>query len=230
MGIRSKIKQLFAFFQTKQYSEKQYYTNLFTKNPAWSNPEPNGEELLRWGTLEGLLASIPERSNLQILDLGCGRGWLSNLLTKYGEVTAIEPVQNVVNHGRKLFPHLDIKCGTSKDLIKDGYESKFDLIVSSEVIEHIPDKSKATFVGDIFKLLKPTGYTIITTPRKDVEPEWNKYTAANQPVEDWLSEQQLKTLFQEGSFEAIDMKRFGIPPAEGAPIIDIYQLWLFQKK
>lgn len=230
MGIKAKIKQFLSLFQTKRYSENKYYTALFTKNPAWNSPEPNGEEELRWEIVQQLIDSITKNRNLNILDLGCGRGWLSNLLSKYGVVTAIEPVRNVVNYGRKLFPHLDIKCGTSKDLLADGFTGRFDLVVSSEVIEHIPDKGKTAFVNDISRLLKPKGYAIITTPRKDVEIEWNKYTAANQPVEDWLTELQLKTYFQDGNFEALTIKRFGIPPAEGAPIIDIYQLWLFQKK
>jgi len=230
MGITSKIKRLFSLFQTKRQLENKYYTDLFTKNPTWNRAEPNVEEKMRWDILKQLIDSITDKRDLKILDLGCGRGWLSNLLTEYGKVTAIEPVRKVVNYGRSLFPDLEIKCGTSVDLLKDGFAGKFDLIVSSEVIEHIPENQKSYFVNDIAKLLSPNGYTIITTPRKDVELEWNKYLSANQPIEDWLTEEQLKTYFLNGNFRVRDIKRFGIPPIDGAPSIDIYQLWLFQKK
>jgi len=229
MGIKSTLKQLINLLKTKQQLESKYYTALFTKNTYWNTQEPNGEEQMRWTIIKGFIDSIADNTDLNILDLGCGRGWLSNLLTRYGNVTSIEPVRNVVNYGNKLFPGLNIKCGTSKDLLKNGYVGIFDMVVSSEVIEHIPDNQKADFLNDIHRLLKPDGYAIITTPRKDVEAEWNKYTGANQPVEDWLTENQLKKYFIDCSFYPMEIKRFGIPPIESAPLIEIYQLWLVQK-
>jgi 2-polyprenyl-3-methyl-5-hydroxy-6-metoxy-1,4-benzoquinol methylase len=129
-----------------------------------------------------------------------------------------------------MFPNIKFICGTTKKLIL--YKKKFnkyDLIVSSEVIEHIPDGEKGKFIEDISNLLNDKGFLIITTPRKDAQEEWNTYMKPGQPIEDWITEEELETLIVQKSFFKHKMERFSIPPIVGAPEIEIYQLWLFQK-
>lgn len=215
-------------------TEEDYYKNLFIENELWNKPDPNNEERLRWEIIEKFLLFVKaksfedEENHLSILDLGCGRGWLTNLLSGYGTVKGIEPVQPVVQHANKIFPSLDITQGTSKNLLESGYNKKFDLIVSSEVIEHVPDNMKEEFVTDIKKLLKENGFAIITTPRKDAQTEWQKYLNPEQPIEDWMSEGELESLFAKVGFEKQLLERYSISPQQGAPMIEIYQLWLFK--
>jgi len=209
---------------------------MFTKNPAWNKPTPNSEEILRWNIIEGFVKFIKETNNelnfenYKILDLGCGRGWLTNLLSKYGNIVGIEPVKPVVKYAKKMFPHIEFICGTTKDLIRNNdIFNKYDLIVASEVIEHIPDNYKEEFIEDISKLLNENGFLIITTPRKEAQEVWNTFMKPNQPIEDWISEEVLEKLIVQKLFLKRKMERFSIPPIEGAPEIEIYQLWLFQK-
>lgn len=217
-------------------TESEFYEQMFVKNPFWNKPCPNTEEQLRWDIIEGFVKyskgnydqDTTEKFN--ILDLGCGRGWLTFLLSKYGNIVGIEPVKPVLKYAKKMFPHIKFICGTTKDLIKDNTSfNKYDLIVSSEVIEHIPDNEKEQFIEDINKLLKEKGFLIITTPRKDAQEVWNAYMKPGQPIEDWISEAELETLIVKKSFLKHKMERFSIPPIDGAPEIEIYQLWLFQK-
>ena len=212
-------------------SEEKYYEELFTKNLKWSQTEPNYDEQLRWEIIKTYLQEdvIPNNfDKLKILDLGCGRGWLTNLLSNYGNATGIEPVKTVVEHAKKLFPTINFITGTSKDLLSTN-KSTYNFIVSSEVIEHIPDNEKEEFINDIVELLDNNGYLVITTPRKEAQKEWNRFVGANQPIEDWISENDLEGLVTKKYFKTCRLNRIAISPADGVPKIEIYQVWLFQK-
>ena len=216
-------------------SEAEYYKKLFIENPQWNKPIPNDEEKIRWDIIEKFMMHVKhftndrEKSKINILDVGCGRGWLSNLLSDYGTVTGIEPVKEVADFAKTLFPRINIKTGTTKDLLADNEFENYDIIICSEVIEHIPDNLKNYFISDMKVLLKTKGFLIITTPRKEAQIEWMKFTSPNQPVEDWLDEKTLKELFTSANFDAHLTERYSVQPTELAPLIEVYQLWLFQK-
>lgn len=213
-------------------TEEEYYEELFTKHPKWSSPNPNHEEQLRWEIIKNFVEIAKGNSpskNFKILDLGSGRGWLTNLLSTYGEILGIEPVKPVVEYARKIFPNIEFLSGTTKDLLDDEKKNQFDLIVSSEVFEHIPDEGKDEFITDIYKLLSPNGFLILTTPRQEAQEQWMKYGNPNQPIEDWISESELKRIVEKNKFEQVKLERFSISPNEQAPKIEIYQLWLFKK-
>ncbi len=227
--ILQKIKN--KLLGSKALTESQYYENLFIKNVKWNSLNPNEDELKRWEAIEYLIKSHVEmESDLEILDLGCGRGWLTNLLTKYGKTIGVEPVKKVVEYAKKIFPEITFYSGYAEDLLKKGVSESFDLIVSSEVIEHIPDNLKPEFALSINKLLKKNGYVIITTPRKEAQEEWLKFFGANQPIEEWVEEKQLELLFNQNGFKSIELKRTSVLPIKDSSLIEIYQIWLFKKK
>lgn len=230
--LKKVIKTLKVFFQSESQKETDYYKKMFIENSYWNSTYPNEEEKLRWEIIESYLSLIglkKEKNNYSILDLGSGRGWLTNLLSEYGKVLGIEPIKPVVNYAKKIFPKIEFVCGTSKDLLNNKENKRFDLIVASEVIEHISDNNKNEFIKDIFKLLNDEGYLIITTPRKEAQNEWIKYSNPNQPIEDWISESELEQLVTSNQFETLKVSRFSISPIKDAPEIEIYQLWLFKK-
>lgn len=214
--------------------EERYYTNLFTRDLVWSLPQPNHEETLRWNIIQDFLRVIRDqeyykKEEFYILDVGCGRGWLSNLLSDHGHVIGIEPIKPVVNWANKLFPQIDIRQGVTKDLIKEGKIGHFDLIVCSEVIEHIHDKQKKGFIKELNSLLRQSGYLIITTPRKEAEPEWRIHGDPGQPIEEWLSEEELKSLLVSNNFKIQKLSRLSVSPSQEALPIEVYQLWLVKK-
>jgi cyclopropane fatty-acyl-phospholipid synthase-like methyltransferase len=159
---------------------------------------------------------------------GCGRGWLAFLLSSYGKVTGIEPVGKVVVHAKKIYPQLDVRMGSLAVLNK--LETKPDIIVSSEVIEHIPHEEKLSYFGSFNAALQNKGFLIVTTPRAEAWEEWSKYALPDQPVEEWISGAELEKLATESGFTTIESEVFSESPNEEAPAIDVYQLWVFQKK
>ncbi|MCA9421781.1 MAG: glycosyltransferase [Nitrospira sp.] len=227
--------------------EEQFYSDLFVRSGTWSTPEPNTDEQMRWEKIKGFLPKIVENLNhapgqpLRILDVGCGRGWLTNLLSDYGYCEGIDPVKTVVDYGQKLFPKLTFHSGFLDELFTRKEFRPYDLIVSSEVIEHIPHARKPEFVHALQQLLTPNGAVILTTPRREVWEQWSSVSTPNQPIEDWVTESDLLKLFRERGFYEIGMDRIyfdlpkfqyvSAPPKGGEPasstIIALYQIWAF---
>ena len=225
--------------------QNAFYVDLFVNKPAWSTPEPNADEAARWSKIASFLEFVirqtgrehPHRT-LRILDVGCGRGWLTNLATAYGSCEGIEPVAGVVEHARRMFPHIRFEAGTPETVLARPDFTPFDVVLCSEVIEHVPHPQKPGFVNQLARLLTPDGYLILTTPRGDVWDEWRQIAPPNQPVEDWVTEQQLGQLLAGGGFHHVGLERIPIEvpslryiPAATAHeyrtlnLLPIYQVW-----
>lgn len=234
---------------TNQSHANEFYTNLFVKSSHWSTPHPNSDEAARWSKiaafLEYLLRRVrqadPERK-LRMLDVGCGRGWLTNLATMYGSCEGIEPVAGVIDHARRLFPHLRFEAGTAESVLQRTDFSPYDVVLCSEVIEHVPHEHKSVFVGQLARLLKPDGFLILTTPRGEMWEQWKAIAPPNQPVEDWVTEEQLRALFTSEGFCELGLERVHveIPTLRYIPaptpadlktlnLVPIYQVWACQR-
>lgn len=100
------------------------------------------------------------RPPLEILDLGCGSGWLTKILSEFGNVTGIDLSLGVA---KKLHPNLKF---VEADIITDEIEGKYNVIVSSEVIEHLITEDQHIFFKKCYSLLKENGFLILTTPNK----------------------------------------------------------------
>ncbi|WP_018606575.1 methyltransferase domain-containing protein [Uliginosibacterium gangwonense] len=205
--------------------ESLYYKHFFAEDKHWSLPTPNGDERARWEKIQAMIERIraTENAPLSMVEIGCGRGWMSNLCSQYGAVLGVEPVGDVIHHAQALFPNLQFLTGNADLLHFLGFGGFFDLLVCSEVIEHLPYAEKAAFVTNLVGLVKPGGHLIITTPRMDIYPQWSeKFGTPPQPTEDWLTEAQVEAHFREAGCTPLDLQR--------AFLLDIYQVWLFQHK
>ena len=229
--------------------QNAFYVNLFVNQPAWSTPEPNPDEAARWSKIASFLEFVLRETSredpnrrLRILDVGCGRGWLTNLATAYGTCEGIEPVAGVVEHARRMFPHIRFEAGTPDTVLSRPDFAPFDVVLCSEVIEHVPHPQKPEFVNQLARLLTPDGYLILTTPRGEVWEEWRRIAPPNQPVEDWVTEAQLGDLLTKGDFQHLGLERITIEvpslryiPAATAhdarmlQLLPIYQVWACQR-
>jgi len=225
--LRKRIYHL--FYKNKKYkTEDEFYTHLFTKNPSWSSPEGNEDETQRWEEIKSEIEKAGGK-DLSILEIGCGRGWLCNKLQAYGNVTGIDPVEPVINYAKKLFPSVEFHADLLPSFIAKFPGKKYDLVVSTEVIEHVNNKEE--FAQNIHSLLTANGMLILTTPRLE---HYNDFTKAygidpGQPVEEWVSEPQLRTLFEGNGFTVQAVKFFS-PLPNTAPPVYITQLWVCRKK
>lgn len=199
-----------------------YYKAFFTEDSRWSTAEPNQDESARWSVIQQYVNEIvPTRATF--VEVGCGRGWLANLLSQYGDVTAVDPVADVIAFAEKLFPHISFLTGDAGVLAMSGMRESFDVLVCSEVLEHVPYAYKDAFISTLVSLVKPGGHLILSTPRKDILEQWTeRYGIPGQPTEDWVTESEMQALLQANNCERLALQR--------AYLMDIYQIGLFQKK
>lgn len=226
-----------------------FYVNLFVNAPAWSTPHPNADEAARWSKIAAFLEYILRRvrrqepnKRLRMLDIGCGRGWLTQLATMYGTCEGVEPVAGVVEHARALFPHLRFEAGMAESVLRRPDFAPYDVVLTSEVIEHVPHGQKEQFLAQLAQLLKPEGYLILTTPRGEMWERWKTIAPPNQPVEDWVTEEQLRALLTSEGFTELGLERIHVEvpnlryipaptPADARSmnLIPIYQVWACQR-
>ena len=106
---------------------------------------------------------------VKILDVGCGAGLLSEALAKLGaEVVALDPSEDLIKSAEDhLSQQKGLNLTYSTDLVQDHaatHEEKYDVVVASEVVEHVVDKKH--FLQACVKALKPGGSIFVTTLNK----------------------------------------------------------------
>lgn len=124
-------------------------------------------ELARYEALKDVVSRLIEdkKKFTKILDYGCGNGLFVPLLKEsfpYAE-HYFSDISNVALK-QLLIKYPEYKeCVSLIDNDKTNYESNtFDFIISIEVMEHV-DNLQA-YLNEIYRLLKPNGYFIWTTP------------------------------------------------------------------
>jgi len=186
-----------------------FYRNLFTRNPEWSSRHPNIEEAARAAKVLPLLSELAHArgygrdGELRLLDLGCGRGWLTHLASVYGDCLGIDPVESVTEYAAECFPHLAFRCATARSLLDEGAREGFDVVLSSEVIEHVPRINRPEWVDEIGMLLREDGVAVVTSDRGEQYERWLRRGVTEQPEEDWLTERELRELFEGRGFSAV---------------------------
>jgi SAM-dependent methyltransferase len=101
------------------------------------------------------------REELQILDVGCGAGVMTQHLSRYGSVTGIDFSSAAIDAARRLSPHLRYVVGSLDDL--DG-DARFDVICAFDVLEHIPARERPQFLSQVAARLAPEGVVFMSTP------------------------------------------------------------------
>jgi ubiquinone/menaquinone biosynthesis C-methylase UbiE len=101
-------------------------------------------------------------AGLNVLDLGCGTGWFSQFAHELGaEVTALD-IDAALLKETCLKAPVEPIVGDALNLpFCDGC---FDLIVTSEMIEHTLDAALA--LHEMARVLKPEGVLLLTTPNR----------------------------------------------------------------
>lgn len=120
-------------------------------------------------TYRHLIKTIDEylRPGMKILDIGCGAGTLDFYYAKKGyEVTGIDISQNAIDCCIKSAQYMKINnCKfLNYNFMSNKINAKFDFIIFTEVIEHLPNDGKA--LEKIYDLLNNEGYLFLTTPLK----------------------------------------------------------------
>ena len=107
-------------------------------------------------------------NKIKILDIGCGGGLISEGVSKLGaDVTAIDFVEENIKVAKFHAKKNNLKINyILKDFEKEKIESKFDVIIIFEVLEHLYDWK--AFLKKISLNLKKNGVLLISTINRNL--------------------------------------------------------------
>lgn len=150
--------------------------------------------------IEKMIERLPATGSarLRILEPGCGSGLVSEVLSRYGEVTGIDQspvgVETARRHVRGRF-----SVGVLPDL--ETRESEFDLCVLSQVLEHCEITDQVKLLENVHEKVRRGGHVIVTTPNKNVATRVRLRPGEREPIENWLSPEELRELLDRAGWE-----------------------------
>ena len=147
----------------------------------WWNPTGKFKPLHKFNPIrikyikENIINTFKLRNNekpldkIQILDIGCGGGLLSEPMSRLGaNVTGIDASIKNISVAKLHAKENDIKikyiCTTPEKL---DIEKKFDVILNMEIVEHVEDID--LFLKSSAKLLKKNGIMFVATLNKTLK-------------------------------------------------------------
>jgi SAM-dependent methyltransferase len=108
-------------------------------------------------------AAGTEAAGRTVVDAGCGEGYGAALLAATAaEVIGVELVADVVAHARGTYPQVTFVEADLCDLPLP--DERVDLVVSFQVIEHLPDIGR--YLHEIARILRPGGTFWCATPNR----------------------------------------------------------------
>jgi len=174
-------------------TKKELFYNTFSER--WENSINKIEMKKRMRVIFGKLLYGIELRGREFLEVGCGLGYFSQMAYKKGaNVTAVDIGDRLVEITKKKIPHAKILVASAADLpFKDEC---FDIVLSTEVIEHVEDQKKT--LSEQMRVLKKGGYLVLTTPNRLLKPLFDLLSFVGvrpyQGNEKWLYSHEIKQL------------------------------------
>ena len=147
-------------------------------------------------------------AGLQMLDVGCGGGILSEPMARLGaSVTGIDAsapnIDAARDHAHGMNLEINYECQTLEELHETG--QKFEVIMAMEILEHVANK--ATFLETLARVLKPGGSLFLSTFNKTLKSyaaaivgaehllrllprgthQWHKFTPPSEMIQSLLA-------------------------------------------
>jgi len=163
---------------------------------------------------------------LRILDIGCGGGIMSEAIARLGgEVVGVdaslENIRVAMEHLKQdpfLKGKIDYRAIAAETLAEKG--EKFDIVVGSEVIEHVVDPSE--FISVCSNLLQNNGILVISTLNKTilskvlaidlVENVFGWVSKGTHHHEKFITPDELKRYFRKSNLEPGELTGLALNP------------------
>jgi SAM-dependent methyltransferase len=185
---------------------KQYYEDLWERlGPELAPPDFRRRR-------EFLLAEV--RPGDRALDLGCGAGEFTEELAAAGaSAVGIEIADAALTRARANHPQLDFRIAPLDGPLPLP-DNSFDLVWSSDVIEHVADT--AHWLSEVRRVLAPAGRLLLTTPSHGrVRVALGGIERFSEPLGDHLhlyTRRSLRQVLEEFGFVDVSVRALGGPP------------------
>lgn len=152
-----------------------------------------GAEALRRGQVVISLLRSLSLSEPNIIELGCGNGWFTEMLATFGPVTGVDIADLAIEEARRRVPKGAFYPGDA--LTVDLPVETFDVAITLETLSHV--SNQARFVDRIARILTNEGYLILATQnrtvytrRRDVAPP------ARGQLRRWVTMRELRSMLR----------------------------------
>ena len=157
--------------------------------------------------------------NLNILDLGCGGGLLTEPMTRLGaNVVGIDVSEKNIRiastHAQQSKLEIDYKVTSVEE--HQQFSGSYDVILCMEVIEHVPDP--ASFIESCANLLNSNGMIVCSTLNRSAKSFFLAIIGAEYILRwlptgthDWnkfIKPQELEIYLEDAGLEMVDCKGF----------------------
>jgi 2-polyprenyl-3-methyl-5-hydroxy-6-metoxy-1,4-benzoquinol methylase len=160
------------------------------------------------------------RTDLDILEVGCGAGWMCPSLKPFGRVTGTDISDAVLQKLSATIPDVAFVAGEFMAL--DFEDRRFDVVVTLEVLSHMPDHP--AFIAKLASLLRPGGWLMLATQNRPVLEQYNNVPPAPpEQLRHWVDRSELASLLAP-HFDIVNLRAISPTANKG-----LYRLILGQK-
>jgi ubiquinone/menaquinone biosynthesis C-methylase UbiE len=160
---------------------------------------------------EFIISKIPKSAE-NILDVGSGSAWVAQyFISKNIKVTSLDISKENVLKAKNYYQN-----SKHSQLVSDSFNlaiksNTYEVVIASEIIEHVIDPKE--FIKELFRVVKPKGKLIITTPYKEKLRYYlcihcNKKTPIHAHIHSF-DEKILTNLYSGEDLEKITWQTFG---------------------
>ena len=175
-----------------KFSMATYTTEITSDKLISDNP-------IHQRLLKAYMASIPQVKG-KLLEIGCGEGrGVEILLDQVKSYHGLDQHKELINQLKDKYPESNFEQATIPPMesIKSNH---YDSVVSFQVIEHIKDD--LLFLKEIYRVLKPGGVAVISTPNR-------KHSLSRNPwhIREYTSKELIELC--QGVFDHVEAKGIG---------------------
>jgi cyclopropane fatty-acyl-phospholipid synthase-like methyltransferase len=149
--------------EKSQKEVAEYYNKLWLDLEKESKNKPNDRH---YKILKELKNSGLKKSHI-VLEIGCGIGTLSRMLSQYlssGTIKGLDISDETIKFNQENYTQFKNLNFEVADFRKYTDTIRYDFIVFPDVLEHIPTEMHPDFFSKAFELLKEDGVVFINIP------------------------------------------------------------------
>lgn len=147
-----------------------------------------------------------------VLEVGCGIGRLTKLISRYlkdGIITGVDISPRSIEYAREILP--DSTALFCVDIQDFTSEKGYDFVVLADVLEHLPEESLSNVLQKLTGLLKMGGKLMVHIPTVEhIQLLKNKFPDKLQIIENEICPSQLINMVAGFELEVVSLEKYGL--------------------